>query len=248
MGLLDIIYPRVCPVCAKPVRRDYLLKGENNNIPKDIGMEKLICPHCYNRLPFIKPPTCLKCGKHIEDGTKAYCADCDEKDRPFEKCISIMDYSDEIAGRMMWDLKYKNRREYADLLALIIAQKNAAQIVSWRCDALVPVPVHPSKRKSRGYNQTELVANRLGELLDIPVKPQVLIRARKTVPQKGLDADARARNLKSAFAPGEEACPKRVILLDDIYTTGATMRVCTDVLLASGAQMVFGICCCAGSN
>ncbi len=247
MSLIDIIYPRVCPVCGKIVRPDFSLKTDERTLPADLGMEKLICPHCYNRIHFVKQPVCLRCGAHISDKGREYCERCEKLPKSFERNLALMEYSDETAARMMWDIKYNNKREYADFLALEMGRHFARYILDWKCEAIIPVPVHASRKRSRGYNQTAVMAKRLGTLLDIPVDESALIRTKKTIAQKKLSGTERYQNLKSAFAAGESAGTYRsVLLLDDIYTTGATMRICSNVLLEAGVGKVYGVTCCIG--
>lgn len=247
MSLADIIYPRRCPVCREIVRPDFRLKTDREALPKGLGVEKLICPHCYNRVPFVKGPVCLKCGAHVSDAATEYCAQCRKRPRDFVRNLALMDYSGEAAGRMIWDLKYNNKREYADFLALEMGRHFGKRIADWQCEVIVPVPIHASRKRRRGYNQTAVLAKRLGALLEIPVDERALLRVKKTVPQKNLDAGARYQNLKTAFAAGKTAAHYRnVLLLDDIYTTGATMQVCSRELMKAGVQRVYGVTCCVG--
>lgn len=247
MSLVDIVYPRVCPVCRRIVRPDFHEKMDEKILPADLGMEKLICPHCYNRIPFVTGPVCMRCGIHIPDGEREYCENCEKMPKSFERNLALMDYSDEIAAGMMWDIKYNNRREYADFLALEMGRHFAGRILDWRCEAIIPVPVHASRKRRRGYNQTAVMAKRLGSLLDIPVDETALIRTKKTIAQKKLSGSERYQNLKAAFTAGPSAANYRsVLLLDDIYTTGATMRICSNALLNAGVGRVYGITCCIG--
>jgi ComF family protein len=245
MGLLDLLYPRSCPVCKKVVRPGYSWKTDRNPLPENLGMEKLVCPHCYNRIPFIEGPSCMKCGKPLGDGEREYCLQCQKHPRDFVRNLALMDYSSEVAGRMMWDLKYNNKREYGDFLALELGRHFCRQILEWQCEVIIPVPVHASKMRARGYNQTAVLAKRLGTFLELPVDEGALLRVKKTLPQKKLDPTARYQNLKTAFAPGKSASYYRtVLLLDDIYTTGATMEVCTRALMSAGVEQVYGMTCC----
>ncbi len=247
MSLVDMIYPRVCPVCGKIVRQEFALKTDGRALPDGLGLEKLICPHCYTKVPFVKQPVCLRCGVHISDKGREYCQRCEKLPKSFERNLALMDYSDEIAARMMWDIKYNNKREYADFLALEMGRHFARHIIDWKCEAIIPVPVHPSRKRKRGYNQTAVMAKRLGALLDIPVDESALIRTKKTIAQKKLSKEERYQNLKAAFAAGESAGGYRsVLLLDDIYTTGATMRICSNELLEAGVGKVYGVTCCIG--
>ena len=107
-------------------------------------------------------------------------------------------------------------------------------------DAIVPVPIHRSRRRKRGFNQAEILAEILGKKLGIPVEPELLKRNRKTVPQKELSPSERLKNLTGAFLA--ESLPddkKRILLVDDIYTTGSTLEACARVLKNAGAEVVY---------
>ncbi len=247
MSLADLIYPRICPVCREIVRPDFSLKTDRRRLPPGLGMEKLICPHCYNRVPFVTEPICMKCGTHISDGTAEYCRRCKGAPRDFVRNLALMDYSSQVAGQMMWDFKYNNKREYADFLALELGRHFGRRIMEWKCDVIVPVPVHPARKRERGYNQTAVLAKRLGALLELPVDEKALLRTQKTLPQKKLDVHARYQNLKNAFEAGRTAPHYRnILLLDDIYTTGATMQICSRELTRAGVRRVYGLTCCVG--
>lgn len=138
-------------------------------------------------------------------------------------------------------VKYHNLRQDLEWFC----QESAKRYASWaaykQIQALVPVPVHPSRRRERGYNQAEEIAKRLGKIWGIPVLKNGLKRVKKTVAQKELDAQQRLHNLEQAFAFGEIPSKiQNVLLVDDIYTTGSTMQVCTQVLLKGGVRRV---CC-----
>ena len=145
-------------------------------------------------------------------------------------------------------MKFKDRPEYADFFAGEAIRRLGRQIVSWDPDGLVPVPLHPSKKRRRGYNQAELLAKRIGERLDIPVRPGAVRRVRRTVPMKSLSAASRAVNLTGAIAPGETAGLRRAVIIDDIYTTGATAEAVASVLKNAGVGKVFVVTMAAGSD
>lgn len=249
MTLVDIVYPRVCPVCREIVRPDFCLETDTEKIPPGLGMERLICPHCYNKVPFIKWPTCMKCGTQLEKWTDEYCSRCKNTSRDFVRNLALMDYANPRAGQMMWDFKYSNKREYADFFALELTRHFGRQILDFNCEVIIPVPVHRSRKRERGYNQAEVLARRLGELLELSVDEKALLRVKRTLPQKKLDANARYQNLRNAFLPGKSAgMYRRVLLVDDIYTTGTTMQVCARTLMEAGVERVYGLTCCAGRD
>ena len=120
----------------------------------------------------------------------------------------------------------------------------------WKCDCLIPIPLHPSRQKKRGFNQAEEIARRIGEDWSLPIDTKVLIRVKKTRPQKDLDSATRQKNLEDAFTADKKRAQayKRVILVDDIYTTGSTMESCAKALLAAGVQHVYGFALSSGRD
>lgn len=137
-------------------------------------------------------------------------------------------------------LKFENTPQLARplgaRLALLVAREN------WTPDLLVPVPLHPSRERERGYNQAQLVGQELAQLLDIPQEAGALQRVIATRAQIGLDRTQRQRNVAGAFSAGSELIGGRdVLLVDDVYTTGATLRECARALRAGGAGKVYGV-------
>lgn len=207
---------------------------------------ELICPECVKKLSFVKQPVCKKCGKEISSAGREYCLDCMKHKRSFDYGRALLNYND-AAKKSMADIKYRNRREYLDFYAEAVWLRYGKLLLRLRADALVPVPVHPSRRRQRGFNQAELFADRIGERLGIPVRPEMLVRRKKTAPQKQLNPKERLNNLEEAFAAGAVSeGVRRVILVDDIYTTGSTIEACTRALLRAGVKNVYFIAICIG--
>ncbi len=227
---IDLLFPRRCPVCDGIV------------MPKG----SLICGECVKKLSFVRDPVCKKCGKEIISPDVEYCFDCVRHKRTFEYGRALINY-DEKAGKSMAKIKYRNKREYLDFYGEAVCVRYGMVISRMRATVLVPVPVHPSRKRVRGFNQAELLARRIGAHLEIPVCSQILVRNRKTMPQKGLDPRGRLKNLEQAFSAGE--IPKGVegvILVDDIYTTGSTIEACTRALKRAGIKRVFFLTICIG--
>lgn len=206
----------------------------------------LICPGCMAKLHFIRQPSCKKCGTELIADRAEYCPDCLRRQRSFEYGIALIRY-DAVAQKSMAAVKYKNRREYLDFYAEAIARRYGYFFERHKEAVLVPVPVHPARLRSRGFNQAGELAVRLGRLTGLSVNEALLVRTRKTAPQKDLGPDERLRNLRHAFAVTAEA-PPTVILTDDIYTTGSTIEACTRVLKASGACQVYFVSICIGGS
>lgn len=228
--LLDWIFPRRCPVCGDVVR----------------GSGKWICPDCYRKLSFVQQPVCKKCGKELVSDREEYCPDCQKHKRSFEYGRALLNY-DEVTKRSLAAVKYHNKREYLDFYARVTAARYEKVIRRMDADLLVPVPVHTSRRRQRGFNQAEELAVRLGRLLNMPVDAGCLVRTRKTAPQKKLTAAQRLKNLEAAFQVGKlPENVKSVILIDDIYTTGSTIEACTRVLKRAGVERVYFLTVCIG--
>ncbi|MDW2798671.1 ComF family protein [Clostridium boliviensis] len=227
---IDFLFPRRCPVCDGIV------------VPKG----RLICPDCIKNLSFVKDPVCKKCGKEVLSSDIEYCFDCMKHKRSYEFGRALVNY-DEYARNSIAKIKYKNKREYLDFYGDAISLRYEKIIRRMGADGLVPVPVHPSRRRERGFNQAELLARRIETNLKIPVFPELLVRNKKTMPQKALNPIERLKNLEEAFLPGNLIPElKNVILIDDIYTTGSTVEACTRVLKKSGIEKVYFLTICIG--
>lgn len=149
--------------------------------------------------------------------------------------------------------KYKGRKEYGVFYAEEFAKRYKEKLLSLQIEAIIPVPIHKSKRNLRGYNQAEVIATELGERLHIPVITDLLIRTRKTLPQKELDNKARKRNLEQAFEINRTVLNKynkmgKVLLVDDIYTTGNTIEACTKSLIKEEINEIYFASICIGKG
>ena len=142
------------------------------------------------------------------------------------------------------DFKYNGRREYIDYYLEEFIKHCGNEILIISPDVLVPIPIHKSKLTDRGYNQAEILSNGIGEKLGIPTLANLLLRDKKTLAQKQLNDKERFINLQKAFSFNYDAVNKfdrplnKVMLIDDIYTTGSTIESCTRVLLSNGIKEV----------
>lgn len=221
--VLDLIYPRRCPLCGeiRPYR------------------QSAACPDCLNELKVVAAPHCLKCGKTIASDEEEYCQDCVTIPKSFKRGFPVFEYTGAIKDAL-YDFKYHNQRDYAGFFAECVEKQCGKQLRALKLDGLVPVPVHKKKRKSRGYNQAELLARELSKRLQVPMYPDYLVRQINTSPQKELNDISRLKNLKNAFKIGENTVQlEKILLVDDIYTSGATIEACTGVLLSVGAEEVY---------
>ncbi len=225
---LDACYPKRCPFCG------------------DIPPSGDICPVCRTQVTYIEKDFCLKCGKHLTSETDEYCTDCMRHIHAFIQGRSLFCYQEAVKASL-YRFKYGNKREYADVYAGEMLRYLGRWIEYIRVQVLIPVPIHSKRRHVRGYNQAEVLALALGRRLGIPVDRKSLLRIRNTVPQKNLDAKARKENLRRAFVCKAEAVRgKRILLVDDIYTTGATVDAAAAALKQAGAENVYVITVASG--
>lgn len=232
-----MLYPVRCPICEGIVS------------PKD----RRICQSCEKQLQFISEPRCKKCSKPIEQEQKEYCSDCERKDYHFDYGYSLWLY-DTHMKKSISNFKYRHKKEYAKFYIQEIIRNYGEKIKSLSPDVVVPIPIHKSKYRERGYNQAEILAKGIGKELDILVLPNLLIRNKKTLPQKQLSDKERLRNLQEAFRYNEELADEfsgrlnKVLLVDDIYTTGSTIEACTNILKHYGINNVYFITLCIGKG
>lgn len=260
MTVTDILFPRRCPVCGKIVeagpwgdRGGGLQEGLTGSSWGNLAggpWTNLICGPCFSRLSPVREPVCRKCGKELFSEVQEYCLECSRRPRSFDGGGALFHYN-EAARRSLAAVKYRNRREYLDFYGAVMGQRFRQRVAFWKPEVLVPVPVHPSRRRRRGFNQAEELAVRLGRCWQIPVDAGLLIRSRKTLPQKDLNPAERLKNLEKAFAVPvgrQGAVPGSVLLIDDIYTTGSTVEACSRALRAAGVGRIHFLTVCIGGG
>ncbi len=221
--ILDIIYPRHCPLCGK------VLVYQQGNA----------CKECLQELKRVKPPVCFRCGKHIDEEETEYCQDCMTIPKRYIRGYPVFEYSGKLK-QAIYEYKYKNQRIHTDFFVDCIYHCYKNEFSTLGIDGIIPIPIHKKRKKIRGYNQAELLAKQLGNRLHIPVYPNAVIRVIHTNPQKELGDKARVKNLKNAFKLGSNTIKlNKVLLVDDIYTTGATIDACTKILMDAGVKEVY---------
>lgn len=229
---LDLLFPRRCPLCDRILRRE----------------ERLCCQECEKKLPWVQAPTCMKCGKSISQGERELCEDCAGICHSFDRGAAAFTYTGALR-KSVYRMKFQNRRDYLDFYGEAIALAGEGLLAQWKPQALVPVPMHWRKKRSRGYNQSELLAEKVSRLTGIPVDRGLLICVRYTRSQKVLDRRERLQNLKDSFVVRQgEAIPQRVVVIDDVYTTGSTMDAVSRALKDAGISQVNFLTLCIGKG
>lgn len=230
-ALIELLYPRRCPVCGHIVA----------------APENLIHSACLKKLSIIKQPACKRCGKEVFSDAAEYCYDCIRRQRSFDAGAALLNYN-QAARRSMMAVKYNNRREYLDFYAEAMAIRFQSRVTVWNPKVLIPVPVHHSRKRQRGFNQAEELAHRLSLSFELPLETGLLLRNKKTLPQRELNPKERMENLLTAFDVRTTGCtmPETVLLIDDIFTTGSTIEVCSRVLKKAGVKHVFFLAVCMG--
>ena len=232
--ILDLVFPRRCPICDKPV--------------KPYG--GLICRECAGVPQPVGECTCCKCGKPVEP-EEEYCSDCRKKKHIYYRGAAAFRYRS-VSGSL-YRFKYEGRREYADYygremaraLDRFIEETGPAHMPQ----ILVPVPCSAQRIRKRGYNQAAVLAQKTSEIVQIPVDTDVLKRSKDTKAMRNMSASERQNNLKKAFhAYGNSVRLKSIMLIDDIYTTGATVDACAGALLEAGAKEVSFLTLAIGEN
>ena len=235
MGVARFLLGALDRLCAPPL---CLICGQERAAAPD-GTAG-VCDACEKALPrFTATRRCSLCGG-LNDTTLEICHECAATPRPWQCGVTVFPYQG-AAGDLVRDYKYHRTTAYAPYFAHAIARewRTAAPLV--HPDCIVPIPLHWLRRLQRGFNQAELVARFLARDLGIPcITP--LRRNRQTGHQARLDAQARLRNLRRAFCVPSRLTPqianRTILLIDDVFTTGATLSAAAEVLLAAGAREI----------
>ena len=198
-----------------------------------------ICSSCRKHIVYIKEPRCMKCGKPVSSVEQEFCYDCSRYNYAYDQGRSLWLHSGEAAAAI-YQMKFHNKRCYAAVFAQEMAVRYGEWIRRNFVEEIIPVPLHKSRKKARGFNQAELLAEELGRIMEIPVNKKVVFRIRNTKPQKFLDDRQRQDNLKDAFGVSRTWNVKeKVLLIDDIYTTGNTIHRISSLLKRVGVQKVY---------
>lgn len=223
-NILDVIFPPVCARCRR------------------VGA--LLCADCLADLVPVTEPLCIRCGRHNDNqlsGPEALpCSVCRQGPALLDQMRAPLLYVEPLSSIIH---RYKYEGYFA--LAGPLGDLMAARWPSWTTppDLIMPIPLHKKRHRHRGYNQSALLAKPLARAAGLAYNEAALRRIRHTVPQVGLGPEQRAENVRDAFAADdEEVAGKHILLIDDVLTTGATMRSAAETLLNAGASSVSAYC------
>ncbi|MBZ8133017.1 ComF family protein [Afifella sp. IM 167] len=224
LGAADLLMPPLCPACRTAV-----------------GAHDRLCPACWSRLRFIERPFCPVLGVPFSAdlGEAIVSAEALADPPPFRRARSAVLF-DETARLLVHQLKYRDQPGAAGIVAALTLR--AARELADRADLVVPVPLHRFRLWQRRFNQSAEISARLAAGLGLEHAPMALMRTRRTRQQVGLNARERAANMRGAFCVRERFRPlvagRQVLLVDDVYTSGATIKAATKALLRARAESV----------
>lgn len=224
MRIIDVLLPPTCAGCGT-----------------EVDMVQTLCATCWSQVTFLGSACCDACGYPFEYEVpdQSLCGTCAREQPPFNRARAALIYDDSTRDLVL-GFKHADRTEIANLLAKWMLASGRELLDE--SDLIVPVPLHWTRLFSRRYNQAALLAQQLGKLSDKPVLPDAIVRKRKTPSQGRMGVKARARNVQGAFAPNPrhrgQLQGKRIVLIDDVYTTGATVRAVAKVLKRAGATQI----------
>lgn len=225
---LNMLYPRRCPVCHRILRDQ---KG-------------LVCPECTETFRPIISDYCMKCGKTVKPDEE-YCPECRKRRRHFDQGRCGFDYTEKMRQSLV-RYKYYGSREYSMYYGSALCEILGQTIRRWKPDVIIPIPLYSRKKRMRGFNQAEELADEIGRIMQMPVASDVLLKVRETRSQKKLNAGERRQNLKGAFRCAQPLKGLKILLIDDVYTTGSTMETAALCLREAGAVNVFFVALASG--
>ena len=229
--LLSFFFPPVCTGCGEKLREN----------------ESFFCSVCHDAFDSIPPPICPLCGaplgNHVLETRK--CPECPSGEVHFDSARSAFLYRGAIAEGVK-AFKFRSRIELSELFARILYYQIRKKMSGKKFDVIVPVPLHFRRYMQRGYNQAGEIARIISRETYIDHFPDAIKRVRATKAQSGLHHDDRRENVKDAFSPspGDRLKNKKVLLIDDVYTTGSTINACAGAIKKGGAESVTALTIC----
>ena len=221
-----IFFPSFCELCSSLL---------------EFPQERVICHSCWKSIRTSHPSYCLCCGRFFGALEEPHlCQDCLQKRPPFSHHRSSGKYKGKLKDIILL-YKYRHFQVLGkDLAHLVYRALGREEEIWWNVDAIVPVPLHPKRKKERGFNQAQIIAKELARIKRIELGDQLLLKIKNVLPQTSLRVEEREESVSGAFAvaKGDKIKGKVVLLVDDVYTTGSTVRECSSVLRNAGVKEV----------
>ena len=231
-ALASVVFPGPCRICGKALTNA-------SRVP--------ICLECLDGFARIEEPMCRCCGRPfvfetVPPASEPLCRLCRAKFYAFDRARSFAIYDDALIEAVLL-LKYDEVTRLGDWFAARLAEMVERERQEWRADVVVPVPLHRDRQRERGYNQAELIARPLAKRLGLKLERYLLARTRPRPPQLVLSRTEHWRSVRGAYATREglKVDNLRVLLVDDVLTTGATLDACARALKKAGAAAVLGL-------
>ena len=235
--ILDFVYPQHCAICKKHLKRE----------------ERDVCEVCWNSLVTLPDPFCPYCKSFFEYGDTK-CSFCESTGKTIEDHKIFMvrslgrfdDYYKELIHRFKYGKKIPLGKRLAQRLGETINRDSSflkSDLKTQNSCFLIPVPLHKSRHRERGFNQSEILAEEISKIIGLSVLKNVLKRKKNTKDQTNLSLQQREENVRGAFVvtQPEMINGKKIILVDDVITTGATLNECARMLKQAGAERILGM-------
>jgi ComF family protein len=221
-SFLNILFPETCPVCKNPAK-------DHRTAP--------ICIDCWRTLSPYEGPMCRRCGTPLISDVSTICGECLAHEPAFSYARSFGLYEG-VLKRAISLLKFYGIKRLSRPLSDVMLKMKIPE-----ADVVIPVPLHEKRLRKREFNQSALIAKYLASSMGLRVMLNSLVKVRDTMPQVGLSSQARKKNIKGAFAVENDSLitGKDIVLVDDVVTTGATVRECSKVLKKAGARNIYVI-------
>jgi len=225
LGFHNLIFPPFCPICENELKFN----------------ERFVCEDCFNQIPMIESPFCRKCGAPMKK-SETKCKHCNELNFHFSHLRALGLFMPPLS-KMIHFLKYDRKTHLSERLGILLGNILVADPDSNDADIIIPVPLHKVKLRIRGYNQSLLLARSVSSVSHKELCLDAVIRKKATRSQTMLDYESRRKNLENAFEVivPEKIKNRKIIIVDDVLTTGTTLDEIAKSLLEAGAKDVFGL-------
>lgn len=217
-SFVDFVFPHLCPGCQRTVHTPGF------------------CGACWKSLDFIAPPFCLLCGNPFSLYAKKICAQCQDQVPAFNGHRSLWRYGP-LSRKVIFALKHGRQRYLASMMAHWLLPLT----LEYSVDCIMPVPLHWKRLAYRGFNQAALIAQNIAQLSGIPLELHRLKRSWDTPSQSRFSPQQRQENVSHVFTCQALPPQSHVLLIDDVYTTGATLTACAHILKEAGAHHVYAL-------